>query len=69
MMKGTVGMLSALFLLCATAPSSRAFIDDFDNGNLVAGRCSQEIGRSKAGNLSIRAGVEFVGLLCITKMA
>ena len=60
-MKGTVGMLSALFLLCATAPSSRAFIDDFDDGNLDGWEVQSGDWEVKGGELKYKGGSGICG--------
>ena len=56
MMKGTVGMISALLLLYFAAPSSRAFIDDFDDGNLDGWKVQSGNWKVKDGELQYKGG-------------
>lgn len=60
-MKGTVGMISALLLLNFAAPSSRAFIDDFDDGNLDGWKVQSGHWKVKDGELQYKGGTGICG--------
>ncbi len=60
-MKGTVGMISALLLLYVAAPSSRAFIDDFDDGNLDGWKVQSGNWKVKNGELKYKGGSGICG--------
>ncbi len=60
-MNATVGMFSVLFLLCVTAPSSRAFIDDFDDGNLDGWKVQSANWEVKNGELKYKGGSGICG--------
>ena len=61
MMKGTVGMISALLLLYVAAPSSRAFIDDFDDGNLDGWKVQSGNWKVKNGELKYKGASGICG--------
>lgn len=60
-MKGTVGMISALLLLYFAAPLSRAFIDDFDDGNLDGWKVQSGHWKVKDGELQYKGGTGICG--------